>query len=346
MAKQNCYIQFTGNHNQESQFTTSKMRKNSIARGSEIVAITGEFVEFDEFAEVAAAWDLDFRQIGKGRLNATLMQAFCESWFLGKARFDRPAYQQGIAVPGMRTFAILDSAAPDTEWCGRPIVGDIIAAFAKDGGFESISPPGFDVYTLSFTEEQLSAACERLGIPDISTRLSATAEIWQVGPGQSSVLRHLVDYSLRTLCFSDPPRSGWTASDHLRDDISEHLVLLLGAGSPLIRTPSQRARSLAINCALEAIETGLKDRISVREVIEASGISRRTLEYAFRDRFGISPKAFINSQRLVCVRRDLRTRPNEIPITDIANHWGFWHMGQFARDYQRQFGELPSRTRR
>jgi transcriptional regulator GlxA family with amidase domain len=27
---------------------------------------------------------------------------------------------------------------------------------------------------------------------------------------------------------------------------------------------------------------------------------------------------------------------------DVANAWGFWHMGQFARNYKRQFGELPS----
>jgi AraC-like DNA-binding protein len=32
-------------------------------------------------------------------------------------------------------------------------------------------------------------------------------------------------------------------------------------------------------------------------------------------------------------------------ITDVANEWGFWHMGQFAADYQSQFGELPSETR-
>jgi AraC family ethanolamine operon transcriptional activator len=95
---------------------------------------------------------------------------------------------------------------------------------------------------------------------------------------------------------------------------------------------------------LEAIEDGLEKGISVREVAEASGISRRTLEYAFRDRYDVSPKAFINSQRLVRVKQDLRSKPDNVPIVEIANHWGFWHMGQFAHDYQRQFGELPSQT--
>jgi transcriptional regulator GlxA family with amidase domain len=32
-------------------------------------------------------------------------------------------------------------------------------------------------------------------------------------------------------------------------------------------------------------------------------------------------------------------------IADAANAWGFWHMGQFAKDYRTLFGELPSQTR-
>ena len=99
---------------------------------------------------------------------------------------------------------------------------------------------------------------------------------------------------------------------------------------------------MAIYRAFEAIEEGSEKGVSVREIAKASRISRRTLEYAFRDRYGISPKAFINSQRLVRVRRDLLSKPGT--IADSANRWGYWHMGQFARDYRNQFGELPSQT--
>jgi len=33
-------------------------------------------------------------------------------------------------------------------------------------------------------------------------------------------------------------------------------------------------------------------------------------------------------------------------IGTIANRCGFWHMGRFAADYRRLFGELPSETLR
>jgi AraC family ethanolamine operon transcriptional activator len=43
------------------------------------------------------------------------------------------------------------------------------------------------------------------------------------------------------------------------------------------------------------------------------------------------------------VHRDLRkANLDGKRISDVANDWGFWHMGQFAADYKKLFGELPS----
>lgn len=60
---------------------------------TDLIVIAGQFTEFDQFTEFAAAWDIDFRQVGRGPLNATLSQVVGKSWSLAKARFDRPAYQ-------------------------------------------------------------------------------------------------------------------------------------------------------------------------------------------------------------------------------------------------------------
>jgi hypothetical protein len=29
---------------------------------------------------------------------------------------------------------------------------------------------------------------------------------------------------------------------------------------------------------------------------------------------------------------------------EVFKQWGFWHMGQFAKDYKFMFGQLPSET--
>jgi AraC family ethanolamine operon transcriptional activator len=74
------------------------------------------------------------------------------------------------------------------------------------------------------------------------------------------------------------------------------------------------------------------------------GVSRRTLEYAFQERFGLSPKAYMLARRLGEVRAELRQDDGELSITRIANQWGFDHLSRFAAFYRRQFGELPSET--
>jgi AraC family ethanolamine operon transcriptional activator len=71
----------------------------------------------------------------------------------------------------------------------------------------------------------------------------------------------------------------------------------------------------------------------------------RTLEYIFRDYFNVTPKVYLKSRRLAAVRHELlRSLHSKSSINEIANRWGFWHMSQFATDYRRFFGELPSET--
>jgi AraC family ethanolamine operon transcriptional activator len=77
------------------------------------------------------------------------------------------------------------------------------------------------------------------------------------------------------------------------------------------------------------------------------GVSERTLQYAFRDRFGLTPAAFIKARRLAAVSAMLKRADAELAtVGDIAAQFGFWHSGQFAADYKRAFGELPSDTLR
>ena len=61
--------------------------------------------------------------------------------------------------------------------------------------------------------------------------------------------------------------------------------------------------------------------------------------------FGVSPKQYLQIYRLNQVQRRLQhSRDSETTVAREAEAWGFWHMGQFSRDYRRMFGELPSQT--
>ena len=80
---------------------------------------------------------------------------------------------------------------------------------------------------------------------------------------------------------------------------------------------------------------------------EVGGVGERTLQYALRERFGLTPAAFLKMRRLAEVRgRLLRPGIGDLTVGETAASLGFWHVGQFAADYRRAFGETPSQTLR
>jgi AraC-like DNA-binding protein len=77
-----------------------------------------------------------------------------------------------------------------------------------------------------------------------------------------------------------------------------------------------------------------------------AGVSQRSLEHAFQDRFDLGPKRYLTARRMFGVRRALRRAASEPRVQDVARRWGFRHLGQFAVDYRSWFHERSSETLR
>ncbi|MBW2377110.1 MAG: AraC family transcriptional regulator [Deltaproteobacteria bacterium] len=127
-------------------------------------------------------------------------------------------------------------------------------------------------------------------------------------------------------------------------DIMEMLVEALIHEKHPRPAPRQCARDLAVRQCLRLIEAHEQKPLSVMDLCRAAGVGRRMLEYAFQDRFGLSPKAYLLARRLNGVRAELKQPSGEPSVTHAANSWGFHHLSQFSAFYRRQFGELPSET--
>ena len=109
----------------------------------------------------------------------------------------------------------------------------------------------------------------------------------------------------------------------------------------------QNSRHQLIKQAEEMMLENLNYPWTIQALCEKLYVSQRTLRYAFQECLGMSPMTYLKAQRLSEVRRQLKAcKPNQTTVTDIAVQWGFWHMGQFAQDYRKMFGECPSETLR
>ncbi|OUM01929.1 AraC family transcriptional regulator [Variovorax sp. JS1663] len=165
-----------------------------------------------------------------------------------------------------------------------------------------------------------------------------------IDQGAGASVRHLVDFLVqelscgRTLLTTPFLVQAEAALTHtLLNQLPHSLSARL-----LARLPEVSPR--AVRRAKEYIEAHLGDAISVDHIAAASGLCVRSLQAAFRQYTGQTPMAFLKALRLQAVHRVLREAAPGTTVTAVALQYGFAHLGRFAQDYARRFGESPHHT--
>lgn len=93
------------------------------------------------------------------------------------------------------------------------------------------------------------------------------------------------------------------------------------------------------------IEEHAAEPITITDMAKHAGVSTRSLYAGFRRYRNTSPMQYLKDVRLACVREDLaKALGGAATVTEVAYRWGFNHLGHFATDYKKRFGETPSKT--
>ncbi len=104
-------------------------------------------------------------------------------------------------------------------------------------------------------------------------------------------------------------------------------------------------RSRAVIAATEFMREHEERDVSLLDLCTVSGVSARTLEYAFKETIGIRPMQYLRTRRLKRARTLLkRGVPGETSVAACAYSASFTHLGRFSVDYRKFFGESPSTT--
>ena len=307
----------------------------------------GVFHDFDQFREGTRGWSLDWRQLDRGRLKASVSQVATGSALVSHSAFSRAFEQRGASPPGGRTFGLIERGVSGTRWCGRPLDDDQVTFFDRTGEFDAVSGSHFVNHTITLSEELAAEACQTLEAPGLERLLDDdSANVFACDPEAAEELRRALRRVHDVVARSPTLEALAGLRDELESEIPVRLLSILASAQKEARPPSFGTRDLAVRRALPFIEAHRDRAITVPELSGATRLSRRTLEYAFREHLGLSPRAYLAALRLDGVRRELVPSDPPVRVADVANRWGFWHLGQFAADYRRQFGELPSQTLR
>ncbi|EPN2807075.1 AraC family transcriptional regulator [Serratia marcescens] len=108
---------------------------------------------------------------------------------------------------------------------------------------------------------------------------------------------------------------------------------------------AKRSLPAYLRRAVEFINENIGSTLTLAGIARAAQCSIRTLQRAFHDWRQIGIMQYVKEVRLQRAREDL-LRSDINSVTEVATRWGFFHLSQFAADYRKQYGELPSETRR
>lgn len=127
------------------------------------------------------------------------------------------------------------------------------------------------------------------------------------------------------------------------DALIRAVALLMNFGELAQTEPRANVSRAVVRFACEYIDANLAGTITLTDLEQLTGLSRRSLQYAFRATFDCTPMQWVARRRLEAVRHAiLDARPGS-NLTTIAGAY-FANLGEFARMYKQTYGELPSVT--
>jgi AraC-like DNA-binding protein len=218
------------------------------------------------------------------------------------------------------------------------------AVFSSPSGHRTRSTAGAARFTLSITRATMLARLATLlgdapgGALDFAPEMSLESR-----PGRR-LMRHL-QLALEEL---DEPEQRSAAFLGMYEELIVTAMLLSQPHtfSDRINRLARPTQPRSVQLALDYIESHLDGPVTLGDLVVASGVPGRTLLQHFRDHHGVSPVRYWRDRRFARVHEALLRARANTSVTEIAMAWGFYHLGRFAMEYTRRFGESPSETRR
>ena len=182
----------------------------------------------------------------------------------------------------------------------------------------------------------------------LARRHELTRQLRMALGGRAAALEASGQFDLALLCVKELQVS-WT------DAWEEALASIGGAHAfEPVELPAEPAHGLDagarasraagyLQSAQAFIAQHLDTRLEIEAIVRHCGISRRSLEIAFRDRWQQSIGQYIRQRRLQLAQELLET--TGLSIADVAQRSGYVTGSALARDMRRQFGLTPSDVR-
>jgi len=287
----------------------------------------------DLLAEAVRGGGFEHRQLHPGRFNGELVRAEVGGVIIDRGCYSQALLAQGAFSPRSITVGFLLSDREPGYINGFRARAHDLIVFPEHGELDYVLPADTEWCSVQIERAALLA----FGIdPGFIERMSVVSP----DAGQRGHLARLMRFALDGLVTAQ-------AQHAFRDTLLEALYRTLSQQGDRCRHPNFSGRAQLVRRFEQLADVQGAERRSIAELALGLGVSRRTLELAFRDYMGLSPARYLAVLRLNAVHRELLNACEENQrVADLAAQHGIAHLGRFASGYRQMFGELPSQTLR
>jgi AraC family ethanolamine operon transcriptional activator len=301
--------------------------------------------DFDEVARALRHWDLAIDQLGRGPFRGELDIIQAGGVEVLRLALNRVIQARGSLKPSHYAFSLVTPANGAATWRGCHQKAGQINIIRPGDVIDHLTSAGYENLVVMVDAEIFRKKAEVLygiAFDEWLGRVTAVQLGWAAFNELERFLRRFLSQAGAPQAAVTSAQGGWP----IEETCIRLLLQALTSGDPAVEAGARSTeREQLVRRAEDFMLAHLDTTLLAADLCDAVRASARTLRYAFHDRFGLSPMAYFKSKKLNAIRHELKTAdPTSLTVHEIARRWGFDHTGNFAADYRRLFGELPSHT--
>jgi len=292
----------------------------------------------EELEHMAAFWNLKTVQLSPGSYRANLEILHTANSQLALVSYSVGTRFEGSIPDGTTVLSWPASSVPSMQLRGLSVGNCHLMVQHSRDGLDFSFLGAADILTLAVVRSELIRRLQCLwqldperivtGLLPFRSPGAAVDVIQEMRNGMAGVRAHPAG-------FQQPAANAAFESSALD-------VVLSALKEPRPPETGTARRWLARRAAMILRERCRED-ISIADLCQAVGASRRTLHLGFLELYGLPPMRYLRALRLSGARREIGNAGNDrVHITEIATAWGFNHLGRFSAYYRDFFGMLPS----
>jgi len=297
--------------------------------------------DFEEQAALLDGWNQGYAQLSSGCFKGYVSEMRFDDLHLFLEYSSQSLFQSGQLADDVIAVGVPLRFSSNGLFCGVACSHQSMHIFSGKNGFEFFSPMQLLMGGMVVKRSQLEPWLSEQDIDIINSKTQQT-RLMPLEMHKAQSVRAFMTGAFDMV--NQTPQLLHQAN--ARHSLTKTVMSLL-AEALIDNTPTLEAKPSSLKCwkiindTRELVQQHADSPLSVADVCNVLGISRRTLQYCFQNWLDTNPVTYLRAERLNGVRRMLRTTYS---VTEAAAHWGFWHFGHFSQEYKKMFGELPSVT--